>query len=203
MANQGTYPRSNILYDSSSLLLVKDTIQNIKGNKMLDFDDKESINHIDYTIPVELDSHGDAFITLPDDVIKATGLTVGDDVDWSDNGDGTWTLTKREVPEVPEVPEVNQAPEREYVLIETLLTYRLRYVVEVPVGQDEHIIPSLELSELKEFSQRPLEEQISSYRTISNENVISLCDGDNGPYFDWTDEKKLEIFTNSWEELDA
>ena len=166
---------------------------------MLYFDKKE-ISHI---VQVETDYRGDAFISIPDDVVAAAGLTSGDDIDWNDNGDGSWTLTKKVPEEVPEVPEVNQAPERELVLIETLLTYRLRYVVEVPVGQDEYIIPSLELSELKEFSQRPLEEQISSYRTISKENVISLCDSDNDGYNEWSDEQKFKTFTNSWEELDA
>jgi bifunctional DNA-binding transcriptional regulator/antitoxin component of YhaV-PrlF toxin-antitoxin module len=47
-----------------------------------------------WTIPVEEDEHGELFITLPDELLEESGLKPGDDVEWIDNSDGSFTLKK-------------------------------------------------------------------------------------------------------------
>jgi hypothetical protein len=37
-----------------------------------------------------------AILQFPEDLIEQVGWKEGDEIVWSDNGDGTWTLTKKE-----------------------------------------------------------------------------------------------------------
>lgn len=53
----------------------------------------------------ELTVDDDGVITLPEDLLAATGWQEGDTLKWTDNKDGTWTLTKLEVSEVDEILE--------------------------------------------------------------------------------------------------
>lgn len=45
-------------------------------------------------LPVEVDSSGDYFLTFPADLLEAVGLEEGDEVDWVDNGNGSYVLKK-------------------------------------------------------------------------------------------------------------
>lgn len=48
-----------------------------------------------WTLNVDYDSKDDeAFLSLPDDLIKAAGWELGDSLEWIDNKDGTFTLKK-------------------------------------------------------------------------------------------------------------
>lgn len=52
-----------------------------------------------WTLLVEAISNGDSgepdyFITLPDDLLEQVGWTEGTELNWGDNGDGSYTLTK-------------------------------------------------------------------------------------------------------------
>ena len=52
-----------------------------------------------WVLPVQEIENGDTmeteyFITLPDDLLDQTGWKENDDLNWDDNGDGTFTLTK-------------------------------------------------------------------------------------------------------------
>lgn len=49
-----------------------------------------------YTAPVDVDSDGDLVLVFPDELLEAMNWNVGDKLLWSDNSDGTWTLTKNE-----------------------------------------------------------------------------------------------------------
>ena len=44
------------------------------------------------TWTVEIDTDG--VLPLPDDLLEAAGIDVGDELEWIDNGDGTWTMQK-------------------------------------------------------------------------------------------------------------
>ena len=46
-----------------------------------------------WTLPVE-QIHDDYFISFPDDLLEAANLKEGDDVEWIDNGDGSYILKK-------------------------------------------------------------------------------------------------------------
>ena len=48
-----------------------------------------------WILPVELDGpSGEYFISLPDDLQDASGIHEGDQIEWVDNGDGSYTIRK-------------------------------------------------------------------------------------------------------------
>lgn len=51
-----------------------------------------------YTIPLEQDGD-DLVLPFPDEMLESVGWQVGDTLVWSDNEDGSWTLTKVETNE--------------------------------------------------------------------------------------------------------
>jgi hypothetical protein len=51
--------------------------------------------HQRWTLTVEEDPEtGDAMLTFPPDLLAAAGWQEGDRINWKDNQDGTWSLTK-------------------------------------------------------------------------------------------------------------
>jgi bifunctional DNA-binding transcriptional regulator/antitoxin component of YhaV-PrlF toxin-antitoxin module len=50
-----------------------------------------------WQLPVECDGpSGEYYITFPDDLLEAANLEEGEEVEWIDNGDGTFVLRKTE-----------------------------------------------------------------------------------------------------------
>lgn len=48
-----------------------------------------------WTITVEEDPEtGEIVLPLPEEVLKLQGWVEGDTLEWTDNGDGSWSLTK-------------------------------------------------------------------------------------------------------------
>lgn len=88
------------------------------------------------------------------------------------------------------------------VLVETIQQYRMRYVVEVPVGKREWADDIVVMGEAKEFSQLPLGETIISSRVVTKWEALMLCDEDNEHYSAWSDERKLEMFVTSENDSD-
>ena len=137
-----------------------------------------------YTAKVEEDENG-MFVTFPDDMLAEVGWKEGDRIDWKDNGDGSFTLTKKDT---------------KLVLVETVLQYRMRYVVEVPASNPEWALDTVTLEEAREFSQLYLGETITSHRVISDEEMLKLCDEDNDYLKSWSEEQKYNTFVTTWEE---
>lgn len=55
-----------------------------------------------WTITVEEDPEtGELFLPLPADLLEANGWVDGDTLEWTDNNDGTWTITKVEPDSTP------------------------------------------------------------------------------------------------------
>ena len=90
-----------------------------------------------------------------------------------------------------------------YVLVDTVLQYRMRYVIEVPDNHNDNEYPcsaeqwaadTVTTEEMKEFSQLYLGETIIGTREVSGAEVLVLCDLDNEYCSDWDDTKKLEVF---------
>lgn len=52
---------------------------------------------VKWQLPVELHPSGEYFITFPDDLLEATDLKEGDQVEWIDRGDGSYLMKKVEV----------------------------------------------------------------------------------------------------------
>lgn len=92
-----------------------------------------------------------------------------------------------------------------WVLVETVLQYRMRYMVEAPDDHPEYALDTVTMEEAKEFSQLYIGEQIMSHRVVSEEEAIAICDVDNdyvtGKYgTPWTTEQKKNTFFTTWDD---
>ncbi len=152
-----------------------------------------------YTVTLEEDPEsGDLILPFPEDMLKEVGWKEGDTLDWKDNKDGTFSITKKEI------------TEKQWVLVECVSQFRQRYMVEVPVGTDqfgkdksEWALDTVTMNEANEFSQEHLGETIVSHRVISLADALVLCDKDNAYVADWTEEQKLDtFFTRDGEKID-
>ncbi len=57
---------------------------------------------VKWSLPVEIDSvSGEYYVTFPDDLLEATNLKEGDQVEWVDLGNGSFKLIKKEKKEQP------------------------------------------------------------------------------------------------------
>lgn len=135
-----------------------------------------------YTISLEQDPEtGDLILPLPDELLAEAGWQTGDVLNFTDNGDGTFTMTKKET-------------ETEWVLVEAISQFRERYMVEVPKGQTEWALDTVTMQEAKEFSQEHLGETIVSHRVVSFDEAVKLCDEDNDYCKAWNTEQKVNAF---------
>ena len=140
-----------------------------------------------WTINLEEDPEtGDLILPLNDDILEGTGWQTGDSIEWIDNKDGSWTMKKIET---------------QWVLVETVSTFRERYMVEVPVGVDRYgkdkadwALDTVTLEEAKEFSQEHLGETIISHRVVTKEEALAMCDKENEYAKVWNDEMKIQAF---------
>jgi len=132
-----------------------------------------------YSVIVEEDPEtGDAIIQFPDNIMAEVGWQEGDTIDWHTNGDGSYTLTKKEP--------------KEWVLVETVTMFRNRYMCEVPEGKKLWALDTVTCEEAKEFSSEHIGEQIVSHRVVTEEEALKLFDEDNDYMSGWTKEKKME-----------
>jgi hypothetical protein len=82
----------------------------------------------------------------------------------------------------------------EFVIVEAIHQYRMRYVVEVPIGEKDWATDTVIMEEAKEFSQESLGEMIISSRVIKEDEILKLCDEDNDYVKTWNDEHKFNTF---------
>ncbi len=136
-----------------------------------------------YIVTIEKDPEtGDLILPLPDELLKEAGWKTGDTLDWKDNGDGTFSMTKQ------------KTEETEWVLVEAISQFRERYMVEVPKGKAEYALDTVVMNEAQEFSQEHLGEVIVSHRVVSFEEALEICDKDNHYCSEWDNEKKISAF---------
>ena len=82
-----------------------------------------------------------------------------------------------------------------YVLVDTVLSYRMRYVIELDDNDpNEYALDAVVCKEATEFSQLYIDESIFSHRQITEDEVIRLCDEDNDYLKSWDNQKKLDTF---------
>jgi hypothetical protein len=91
----------------------------------------------------------------------------------------------------------------EFVLVECIGTFRMRYMVEVPEGKKEWALDTVTCEEAKEFSQHFVGEQIISQRVLTKEEVIIECDEDNAYAKSWPKEQKMNVFVTPWKDKDG
>ena len=136
-----------------------------------------------YLVTLETDPEtGDLILPLPEKLMEETGWKTGDTLDWKDNGDGTFSMTKQ------------KTEETEWVLVEAISQFRERYMVEVPKGKAAWALDTVTLNQAQEFSQEHLGEVIVSHRVVSFDEAMKLCDKDNHYCSAWSDEKKVDAF---------
>ena len=126
---------------------------------------------------------GDLVLPLDDEIFSETGWEIGDTLEWVDQKDGSWLLRKKEI-----------SQEKEWVLVECVSTFRERYMVEVPKGEELWALDTVVMNEAKEFSQKHLGETIVSHRVISEEDALELCDNENDYAKNWNKEMKMNAF---------
>lgn len=81
------------------------------------------------------------------------------------------------------------------VLVETVSTFRHRYVIETPDDHPEYALDTVVCNEAEEVSQMFLDETIVSHRVITDAEYLDMFDEDNGYLSAWTDEEKLKFIT--------
>jgi hypothetical protein len=142
-----------------------------------------------WTLEVQESPTGDQFIEFPPEALAEVGWKDGDTIEWTDLGDGSWSLKKKE-------------PEKVWVMVEALQTFRMRYMVEVPATNPEWALDTVACNEAKEFSQLALPEVISSHRVMTEEEALAMCDIDNDYTKSWNKEQKMKaFFTKDGEEV--
>lgn len=134
-----------------------------------------------YTAQIQEDEQGELVLPLPQEMLDELKWVPGDKLKWVDNLDGTYTLSK--------LP----SRARKLALVETVSTFRHRYVVEVPEGKLSWAEDTVVSEEAEEFSQKHLEQTIVSSREISVEEMQNLFVKDNEYLSDWTLEKIYEV----------
>ena len=143
-----------------------------------------------WTLEVQESPTGDQFIEFPPEALEQVGWKEGDEIEWTDLGNGSWSLKKKE-------------PEKVWVMVEALQTFRMRYMVEVPATNPEWALDTVTCNQAKEFSQEALPEVISSHRVMTEEEALIMCDIDNDYTKSWSKEQKLKaFFTKDGEEVE-
>ncbi|CAB4174157.1 hypothetical protein UFOVP961_26 [uncultured Caudovirales phage] len=133
---------------------------------------------------------GDVILPLPKDLLEEMDWKEGDTLDWKDNKDGSFSLSKKQ----KEITEL--------VLVECIQAYRMRYLVEVPKGQSEWALDTVVMNEAKEFSQKPMEEILVSHRVVTKKEALNIFDVDNDYLVGWTEQQKLDVCITHWKESD-
>ena len=91
----------------------------------------------------------------------------------------------------------------EWVLVEAVSQFRMRYMVEVPKGKKEYALDTVTMNEAKEFSQEHLGETIVSHRVVSKKEALAICDEDNHYCKSWTKaQKESAFFTHEGEKVE-
>ena len=145
-----------------------------------------------WTVTVEeaSDGSGDAVIELTPEMLERFGWKEGDELVWTDNEDGTFTLNKIE--------------ETEWVLVETLSQHKVSYMIEVPKGKVDYALDTVAMERAKEFSQEHLRptDIVINHRVVTKEEALALSDERNQYGASWDDELKMKNFFTTWKEQD-
>jgi hypothetical protein len=142
-----------------------------------------------YVITLVEDDDGNLVLPFTDEILNEAGWEEGDSLEWKDNKDGTFSLSKKE----------KETEEMEWVLVECVSQFRQRYMCEVPKGKAEYALDTVTMNEAKEFSQEHLGEIIISHRVVSKEEALVLCDENNYYAASWNEETKMDAFFTKYE----
>ena len=141
-----------------------------------------------WTIKIEEDPvTGEGVLQFPDDLLTQTGWKEGDALNWQDNQDGSFTLSKSKA-------------KTEWVMVECVSTQRKRYMVEVPIGKEIWALDTVSMDEAKTFNCTHLGEHIVSHTVMSKEAAMALCRKDNAHKTNFTDQQCEIMYFTEWED---
>jgi hypothetical protein len=115
------------------------------------------------------DHDGNLVLPLSDDMMSQLDWDIDTNLEWVNNKDGTFTISKAE-------------PETELVLVDTVQQYRVRYIVKVPKGKHDWALDAVTCEEVTEFSQSYLGETIVTAWNMTQDELIGVGKTDN----DWS-----------------
>jgi len=131
----------------------------------------------------------DLIIPLSEEMLEELGWEEGDELDWSQDSSGNLTL------------KLNKGTE--WVLVDALSQYRMRYLVEVPKGKTDYALDTVSWEEAKEFDQLWLGENILSHRTITEQEALALFRSENDYFASWDDDIIKKNHFTFWVEDDG
>lgn len=139
------------------------------------------------TVKLKQDESGNLILPISESLMKEVGWEIGDSIEWSDNGDGSWTMTKK--------------VKTKLVMVETVSSFRIRYVVEIPEDAEEEMAHDRVLNDgdVKEFSQVHISEEVSGSRVITNRQYLKVFNEDNMYLRSWKEDSKFTAFVNKWD----
>jgi len=105
------------------------------------------------TVIVGEDQDGNLMLPFSDAVLTAVGWCEGDTINWNDNGDGTFTLTK--------------VPSRVLVEVQTVQVIRNTYYIETLGDHPEYALDSVTCGDVETRSTKFLDEVIVSHRIVA------------------------------------
>jgi hypothetical protein len=83
-----------------------------------------------------------------------------------------------------------------WVMVDTISTFRMRYVVEAPADHPEYALDTVTMDEANEFSQEHLGETIVSHRVVSEKEALAQVVIDQPYLSEWSEDlKKEKLFT--------
>lgn len=88
-----------------------------------------------------------------------------------------------------------------HVLVETVLMYRMRYVIDVKDDPIDWALDTVTMQEAKEFSQKYLDETIVSHRVVSHEEILKLMDEDNDYLKNLPESEKFKIMVTEYKNV--
>jgi bifunctional DNA-binding transcriptional regulator/antitoxin component of YhaV-PrlF toxin-antitoxin module len=94
---QYTDEELNAMCDAAENSIVGATTVSMFGDDVISFDlpQEKPDKVVRWQLPVECDGpSGEYYITFPDDLLEAANLKEGEEVEWVDNGDGSFILRK-------------------------------------------------------------------------------------------------------------
>jgi len=83
--------------------------------------------------------------------------------------------------------------EKKLYLVETVSMFRMRYVVEAKEAEHANDEVVCNVDNLKEFSQKHIDESIITTREITPDEYIKIFDEDNDYLKEWTDVQKMQF----------
>jgi hypothetical protein len=135
-----------------------------------------------WILPVQETNDGELYIELNDEILEGSGFQVGDTLDWKDNKNGSYTLTKA-------VSE----PKGDLYVVEGISMFHMKFVVRAK--EAEHAMDEVvcDTGSLKEFSQNHVDFNILGARKITKDEYLEMFNKDNSYLSIWTDEQKLKM----------